>query len=104
MNKSKVLQLVANPAKLKALPTKYSPSVRAGPVRVIVQGAKVKIVEITADDFDQFAKIKKIESAPPKTVSERAFKDGIQALIGETGKFQDWGVASQTTSSRRRHE
>jgi hypothetical protein len=60
-------------------------------VRVIVQGAKVKIVEITADDFDQFAKMKKVKSAPPQTVSERAFKDGIQALIGETGKFQDWG-------------
>jgi hypothetical protein len=24
-------------------------------------------------------------------VSERAFKDGILRLIGDTGKFQDWG-------------
>ena len=60
-------------------------------VTIKVAGAKVDIREITCDDFDQFVKIKKVGTAPAKTVSERAFKTGIQKLLGETGSFQDWG-------------
>jgi hypothetical protein len=92
-NKTRVLSLANNPAKLKALPTKYSPkaSPGGGPFRVIVQGLKVQITQVTCDDFDQFAKVKGVVSGPAQKISEKAFKDGIQKLIGDTGKFQDWG-------------
>lgn len=92
-NKTKILALASNPAKLKALPTKYSPKGTAttGPVRVVVQGMKVQIATITCDDFDQFAKMKKIKAAPKKAISEKAFKAGILKLIGDKGDFQDWG-------------
>ena len=78
--------------KLANLPTKYSPRQgRAAVVKITVPRAKIQIKEVAVDDFDQFSKIKKIKSAPKKVVSERAFKDGILKLIGNSGKFQDWG-------------
>ena len=92
-NKTKILKYATNPTKLKALPTKYSPNASqgAGPMRVTIKGAKVQITQVTCDNFDQFAKIKKITSAPAQKISEKAFKDGVRKLIGDTGEFQDWG-------------
>jgi hypothetical protein len=92
-NRLKVIKLAASPAKLKDFPTKYSPRSSSAPaaIRVSVTGARIQISEATCDDFDQFSKVKKIKSAPPTKISERAFKNGIRKLIGESGNFQDWG-------------
>lgn len=87
-----IQRLIKDPKKLAKLPTKYSPRQSgAAVVKITIPHAKIQIKEVTVDDFDQFSKIKKITSAPKKAVSERAFKDGILKLIGDTGKFQDWG-------------
>ncbi len=87
-----IQRLIKDPKKLAKLPTKYSPRQSgAAVVKITVPRAKIQIREVTVDDFDQFAKIKRIASAPKKAVSERAFKDGILKLIGDTGRFQDWG-------------
>lgn len=92
-NKAKILALANNPKKLKEYPTKYNQrsSGGSGPIRVTVRGAKVQITQVTCDDLDQFSKVKKVKSAAKKVISEKAFKDGIAKLIGERGKFQDWG-------------
>ncbi len=87
-----IQRLIKDPRKLAKLPTKYSPRQSgAAVVTIKLPGAKIQIREVTVDDFDQFLKIKKIKSAPKRVVSERAFKDGILKLIGDTGRFQDWG-------------
>jgi hypothetical protein len=87
-----IQRLIKDPKKLAKLPTKYSPR-QAGIVvaKITVPRAKIRIKEVTCDDFDQFVKIKKIKTAPKMVISERAFKDGILKLIGDTGIFQDWG-------------
>ena len=92
-NRVKILRLATNSEKLKALPTKYSPkaSAKGAIIQVSVAGAKIQISEVTCDDFDQFAKVKRIEKASSQPIPEAAFKKGITKLIGETGKFQDWG-------------
>jgi len=94
-NKNKILALAGNPKKLKEYPTKYnqksSSSSGPSPIRVTVQGARIQITTVTCDDFDQFCKAKKIKSAPKKVISEKAFKAGILKLIGDKGRFQDWG-------------
>ena len=91
-NRKKILRLATNPAKLRALPTKVAPrATTAEPLQVIVRGAKVRIGEITCDDLDQFAAARKFKTASARAISERKFKDGIQRIIGEVGKFQDWG-------------
>ena len=91
-NRDKILRLSTNPKSLKKLPTKVSPQTsNTGPLRVIIQGAKVRIKEITIDDIDSFVAVKKVKNAPDRVISENAFKTGIQKIIGEKGKFQDWG-------------
>ncbi|WP_426609507.1 hypothetical protein [Bradyrhizobium sp. McL0616] len=84
-------RLIKDPRKLAKLPTKYSPRGNGGVVRVVVPGAKIQIKELHVEDFDQFAKIKKMKPTSAPKISERAFKDGVLKLIGSTGKFQDWG-------------
>lgn len=90
--KNKVLKYALDKRKLNALPTKYSkPASTGGSIRVSVQGAKIETSLVTCDDFDQFAKVRKIHSAPPQNISEKAFKNGILKLIGDSGVFTDWG-------------
>jgi hypothetical protein len=92
-NKNKILALANNPQKLKSYPTKYNQktAVSSAPLRVIVQGAKVRITAVTCDEFDQFSKAKKIKTASKKVISEKAFKAGVLKLIGDKGDFHDWG-------------
>jgi hypothetical protein len=92
-NRKKILKLATSPKKLKDFPTKYSPKPlgKGEVIRVSISGAKIQISEVTCDDLDQFAKVKRIKKAPLQAISEKAFKRGIAKLIGETGKFQDWG-------------
>jgi hypothetical protein len=90
-NRTKILRYATNPGKLASLPTKTSPRAAGGPIRINVQGLKVRVAELTCDDLDQFTAVKKIATAPTRSISEKAFKRGITRLIGEGGKFQDWG-------------
>jgi len=91
-NRVKILRYANNPSNLKNLPTKVSPRASsAGPLRIVIQGRKVRIKEITADDIDQFAAVRRITTAPVQRISENAFKNGVQKIIREKGKFQDWG-------------
>jgi hypothetical protein len=87
-----IARLIRDPKKLANLPTKYSPRSSTGSTaKIIVPRARIQVREITCDDFDQFSKMKKISNAPAHTISERNFKNGILKLIGESGRFQDWG-------------
>jgi hypothetical protein len=106
-NRGKVLSLATHPAKLKRLPTKYSPKPSASGTVIKLLGAKIQVAEVTCDDFDQFAKVKKVTPAPlrAKGLSETAIKKGFARLIGETGKFQDWGgEKNDLYTSKIRHE
>lgn len=92
-NRAKILRYAGDSAKLRALPTKVSPNHAAGGavLRAMIQGARAQLGRITCDDIDQFSKIRRARAAKHVLVPEQAFKKGIQRLIGETGKFQDWG-------------
>ena len=89
-NMNKILRLSTNPRKLKALPTKVSPHA-VGTRAIVIPGARPRIKAITVDDIDQFAAVKKVKKAAPRVISEAAFKKGIQKLVAEQGRFQDWG-------------
>jgi len=92
-NRAKILRYARSPGKLASLPTKVSARAGSGPgpLRLEVRGARVQIKQITCDEIDQFARVRTARSAPRILISEKAFKAGMQKLIGETGKFQDWG-------------
>lgn len=91
-NRRKILGFAIDPASLRNLPTKVSPrSTSSGPIRVIIQGLKVSVKQLTCDDIDQFRKVREIESAGKIRISESAFKKGIQRIIAQPGTFKDWG-------------
>lgn len=91
-HKAAVLAYAGNSKKLETLPTKRRPRV-AATVTVKVDTRRVDTKQITIDDVDSFKKVREIKNDGfiPRTVSEQQFKTGVQAIIGEKGKFQDWG-------------
>ena len=90
--KRQILTLAADPKKLVRFPTKRKVVV-AGPkvVRLTTQWAAAK--PITIDDIGSFRKVRRVRRNGnlPASVSEKAFKEGVQRLLGEPGKFTDWG-------------
>lgn len=95
-HKRQILSLVDNPDKLAALPTKRK--VRAQLAKdVTIPSAGAKVKRITVDDVASFARVRKLhpsgieQSTLPPSMSETQFKRGVQRIIGEPGKFKDWG-------------
>jgi hypothetical protein len=94
-HKQQILGLAGNPKKLAALPTKRK--IRAQLTSVVtIPSAGAKAKRITVDDVASFARIRRLrlnEAAQtlPSSMSEAQFKRGVQRIIGEPGKFKDWG-------------
>ena len=91
-HKSAILALAGNKQKLEGLPTKRRPR-SATVVTVRLDTRRVNTRQITIDDVDSFKKVRKIkpDGFIPRNVSEEQVKLGVQTIIGEMGKFQDWG-------------
>ena len=94
-NKRKILSLAGNKKKLEQFPTRANPRISAPRiVRVQFLRQYVKAKQITIDDIDSFEKVRGVgKSASENTdpIPEAVLKRGVQAIIGEPGKFQDWG-------------
>jgi hypothetical protein len=89
-NRRKVLTLAANPEKLATFATRSTPVMTV--VRIAVPQRLVKIKTVTADDIDSFRLIKRIRGPqPPTRMLEATFKKGVAKLLGESGRFSDWG-------------
>jgi len=92
-NKRRILSLASSPAKLKAFPTKRNPR----PTREIVvrlSGHRAQIRHVTVDDVESFSKVRKVRNSAPDIgdeLSENNFKQGVQRILGEGGRFKDWG-------------
>lgn len=92
-NKMQILNLVSNPDKLKNFSTKSNPIINIqyemlGFPKQLIQTKRLFIDEI--DSFKTDKKVKKPRVDLEK-LSEANFKAGIQKIIGEKGKFTDWG-------------
>jgi hypothetical protein len=92
-NKRRILSLAASPAKLARFPTKRNPvPIRALHIRVFGQRAQTR--HVTVDDIDSFRKLRGVRNAVSEIgddYSEQDFKLGMQRIIGEGGRFKDWG-------------
>lgn len=91
-HKKKILGYAQNPKKLASLATKRKVAV-ALPKQVSISSVGAKVKRITIDDVHSFAKVKriKVSGTLPSSMSEAQFKRGMQAIIGEPGRFKDWG-------------
>lgn len=92
--KEQILSFVKDPKKLAKLPTKTRPQARGTSVEIIeVRSRSISIEQITIDEIDSFKKVKKVALSGQKPVpmAEKRFKSGVMKIIGEAGKFTDWG-------------
>jgi hypothetical protein len=91
-HKKQIMAFAAEPKKLAKLATKRK-TITFLPKLVTISSAGAKVHRITVDDICSFARVRKVKVAGPlpSTMSEAQFKRGIQTLIGEPGKFRDWG-------------
>src|SRR6266568_6791065 len=95
--RAKILSLARDGRKLARFPTKVNPNalIRTSKIEVIrLPRALVQIERITIDDISSFSRVKRrhVESNHRQTpIAEGRFKKGFQRLVGEPGKFTDWG-------------
>jgi hypothetical protein len=93
-HREKILSLAGNPAKLKKFPTKSNPQIIVNTPKIrFPKPFFVRAQQITVDDLDSFRKVKQVH---PSTVGENPlreekFKNGVRKVLGESGRFQDWG-------------
>jgi hypothetical protein len=88
----RILAYARDPKKAAKVPTKVSPRVSgaASSVRIKFSPAAAKAIQITIDEIDAFAGSKR----PAKkfgAVREEIIKKAFAEIIGEGGKFKDWG-------------
>jgi hypothetical protein len=89
----KVLQLATDKKKLSKFPTKINPVNVSGKVIIIKQPIRqFDVVRLAIDEIDSFSQVTRVPNVSSVIpVLERPFKQGIKRILGETGKFMDWG-------------
>ena len=91
----RILRFATHPKELERLPTKVTPAPLTGAVdhTVHLPRSAIQVRRISVEDIDSFRRTKMVKqpTVDPRSLSERDFKAGIQRIIGETGKYQDWG-------------
>jgi hypothetical protein len=94
-SKRRILSLAGDPKKLEELPTKTNPRSRPTiTLQVKLPKSQLDVRHITVDDIASLSKVRGVRKATtrnPVKISEKDFKAGFQVIIGEKGKFQDWG-------------
>jgi hypothetical protein len=99
--KQKILRLATNKAKLEAHVTSRQPKISLGEIRVKIDrkllSVFVDVKPITIDEIDNFSKVRSLKHSKvpnkldPKRLPEKVFKYGTANILGNKGKFTDWG-------------
>jgi hypothetical protein len=92
-HKDKILSLALNKEKLARLPTKTNPrSSGWSGITIRIPARAFRVVDVTIDDIDNFSKVRRISHGQQmRPVAEQRFKEGVKKIIGEKGRFTDWG-------------
>jgi hypothetical protein len=94
IQKGKIISFIENPRKLKNFPTKTNPQSRGQKTESFKLRAQTfQVSQLTIDDLDTFGKVTKVSpsSVSAFAMSEKQFKTGVMRILGDKGKFQDWG-------------
>ena len=99
--KHKIFRLASDKTKLAAHVTSRKPKISVSEVRVRLDrkllSVFVDVRPVTVDDIDNFSKIRSLkhskvpEKLDPKRLPESVFKYGTANILGNKGKFTDWG-------------
>jgi hypothetical protein len=91
-HKKRILNYAKDPSERQRVPTMRNPAGAAKAVTIKVPRRQARARYITVEDVDSFARVKKQAANPtPVPLSERRFKNGMKTVVGEDGKFEDWG-------------
>jgi hypothetical protein len=92
--RDRILRATENP---DAIPTKVRPKLQGGSQDTVMLRIKrtngAQVLPIYVDDVDTFENVRNIPlgNSMPRSVTEMKFKEGLQAIVGQAGKFKDWG-------------
>jgi len=98
-NRDTIIRLAADKNKLDNLPTKANPKIKYIQVKIPIKKyssgfrRSTSIRQVTIDDLDSFSKAKKksLSRHSPWSLTEKQFKEGIKNILGDRGRFTDWG-------------
>jgi hypothetical protein len=92
-HKDKILSLAISKSKFEKFPTKITPRVAGGIIKVSYPRRMVNTHRITIDDIDSFSRVKTsiAKKEPSRPVYENRVKKGIMKILGQKGHFDDWG-------------
>jgi hypothetical protein len=95
-HKHRILALAASPKKLEQFPTKRNPLGKVRTVHLRISTARANVALVAIDDIDSFQRVRSVRSneMTDDRFSEAQFKTGMQRILGETGRFKDWGGES----------
>jgi len=92
--KKKILRLVQDPIAFARFPTKTRPrAALAKTVTIRIPRQQIQARYITVDDIDSFFRVRtvRVEPSDYTAIPEARFKAGIAKILGESGRFRDWG-------------
>jgi hypothetical protein len=99
--KWKILRLALDKAKLAAHVTVRKPQISLAEIKVKINpkvpDVFVDVRPVTTDDIDSFSRVRSLKHSKvpdklePKRLPERVFKYGTANILGNKGKFTDWG-------------
>ena len=92
-NKAKILRFVQDPIAFSNMPTKTRPKITTSNITIQLPKKRIQVRYITIDDIDSFSRVNRIHFTQGSyfQIPETRFKNGIAKILGESGKFQDWG-------------
>ena len=94
VQKSKILRFVGDSVAFANFPTKTRPRAAiAREVTIRIPKPRIRARYITIDDIDSFSRVRRVRIEPDgyTPIPESRFKKGIAKILGESGRFQDWG-------------
>jgi hypothetical protein len=94
--RDRILRLAKNPKQLKNHVSSRTPKQT---IRIQVDSrmrTEIRVREAFVDDVDEFKRVRALKAAglpslTPKRLPEKIFKYGVASILGNKGKFQDWG-------------
>jgi hypothetical protein len=92
--KDRILKMVQNPVILSQILSKKSELLSPTKTTIIkIHPQRINAKYITIDDINSFSKVLRVKVIPEEyeEIAERHFKKGISKILGEKGKFVDWG-------------
>ena len=92
--RNRILRLVQDPVAFAKLPTKARPRVAwPNAITIRIPRPRIQARYITIDDVESFHRVGRIRVEPGAymAIPESRFKKGVARILGEGGRFRDWG-------------